>query len=126
MASVSIVILNFNGRNYLEKFLPSVTQHSKEHEIVVADNNSSDDSIDFLENSYPDIRLISFSENYGFCQGYNRALDQLDSDIFILLNSDIEVTKDWIDPILKLFDEDEKVAAVQPKLLDFNHKNKFE
>ena len=126
MASVSIVILNFNGRNYLEKFLPSVTQHSKEHEIVVADNNSSDDSIDFLKNSYPDIRLISFSENYGFCQGYNRALDQLDSDIFILLNSDIEVTKDWIDPILKLFDEDEKVAAVQPKLLDFNHKNKFE
>jgi len=126
MASVSIVILNFNGRNYLEKFLPSVTQHSKEHEIVVADNNSSDGSIDFLKNSYPDIRLISFSENYGFCQGYNRALDQLDSDIFILLNSDIEVTKDWIDPILKLFDEDEKVAAVQPKLLDFNHKNKFE
>ena len=126
MASVSIVILNFNGRNYLEKFLPSVTQHSKEHEIVVADNNSSDGSIDFLKNSYPDIRLISFSENYGFCQGYNKALDQLDSDIFILLNSDIEVTKDWIDPILKLFDEDEKVAAVQPKLLDFNHKNKFE
>ena len=126
MASVSIVILNFNGRDYLEQFLPSVIKHSKGYEIIVADNNSSDGSIDFLRNSFPDIRLISFPENYGFCGGYNMALNQLDSDFFVLLNSDIEVTENWVEPILKLFDEDEKIAAVQPKLLDFNFKDKFE
>lgn len=126
MTSVSIVILNFNGRNYLEKFLPSVTKQSKGYEIVVADNNSSDDSIDFLKKSFPDIRRIPFSENYGYCGGYNRALDQLDSDIYVLLNSDIEVTENWIKPIVNLFDEDEKIAAVQPKLLDFNYKDRFE
>lgn len=126
MASVSIVILNFNGRHFLEKFLPSVVKHSDGYEIVVADNNSSDGSVDFLKESFPQLKLITFPENYGFCGGYNRALEQLNSDLFILLNSDIEVTENWIEPVIKLFENDDKIAAVQPKLLDFQFKDKFE
>ena len=126
MTSVSIVILNFNGRHFLEKFLPSVIKQSNGYEIVIADNNSSDGSVDFLKNSFPQVKLITFSENYGFCGGYNRALKQLSSDLFVLLNSDIEVTENWIEPVVKLFEEDNKIAAVQPKLLDFNCKDKFE
>lgn len=126
MASVSIVILNFNGRHYLEKFLPSIIKHSKGYEIVVADNNSSDGSVGFLKHSFPKIRCITFSENYGFSGGYNRAVDQLNSDFFVILNSDIEVTENWIEPVLNLFDKDELIAAVQPKLLDYNCKDKFE
>ena len=126
MQSVSIVILNFNGWHFLEKFLTSVINHSDGHEIVVADNNSSDGSVDFMKSSFPQVKLITFSENYGFCGGYNRALKQLSSDLFVLLNSDIEVTKNWIEPIIKLFGKDDKIAAVQPKLLDFNCKDKFE
>lgn len=126
MATVSIVILNFNGRNFLEKFLPSIIKYSTGHEIVVADNNSSDGSISFLEQSFPEVRLIVFSENYGFCGGYNRALDQLDSDFFVIINSDVEVTENWIDPVIQLFEHDEKIAAIQPKILDYNFKDKFE
>lgn len=126
MATVSIVILNFNGRNFLEKFLPSIVKYSKGHEIVVADNNSSDDSINFLEQSFPEIRLIILPENYGFCGGYNRALDQIDSDYFVIINSDVEVTENWINPVLELFEHDEKIAAIQPKLLNYHFKDKFE
>ena len=126
MASVSIVILNFNGRHFLEKFLPSVIQYSKGYDIVIADNNSSDGSIDFLKEHYPEIRLLLFSENYGFSGGYNKALAHLSSDYFIILNSDIEVTNNWIPPLLSLFAKDDKIAAVQPKLMDFQHKDKFE
>lgn len=126
MASVIIVILNYNGRHFLEKFLPYVILHSAGYEIVVADNNSSDDSIDFLSKNFPEINCLSFTENYGFCGGYNKALEQLNADYFVLLNSDIEVTPNWIQPIVALFEQDEKIAAVQPKLLDYNHKNKFE
>ncbi len=126
MTSVSIVILNYNGQHFLEKFLPTIIEHSKGHQIVIADNNSSDGSIDFIMNSYPEILLISFTKNYGFCGGYNRALKQLNTDIFVIINSDIEVTKNWITPVLQLFDKDDKIAAVQPKLLDFNFRNKFE
>lgn len=126
MATISIVILNFNGRNFLEKFLPSIIKYSQGHEIVVADNNSSDESLSLLEQSFPEIRLIVFPENYGFCGGYNRALDQIDSDFFIIINSDVEVTKNWIDPVIQLFEKDEKIAAIQPKLLDYNFKDKFE
>jgi GT2 family glycosyltransferase len=126
MAKVSIVILNFNGRHFLEKFLPSIIKYSEGHEIVVADNNSSDDSISLLENSFPEIRLIVLDENYGFCGGYNRALAQLNSDFFVIINSDVEVTENWINPVLELFQHDKKIAAIQPKLLDYNFKDKFE
>ncbi len=126
MATVSVVILNYNGRDFLEKFLPSVIQHSKGHEIVVADNNSSDESVSFLRQNYPEIHLIIFRENHGFCGGYNRALEQLTADYFVLLNSDIEVTENWIGPIIELFENDEQIAAIQPKLLDYNDRSKFE
>lgn len=126
MTKVSIVILNFNGAYFLQKFLPTVIKYSKGHEIVVADNNSSDDSLKLLENSFPEIRTILFSENHGFCGGYNKALAQINCDYFVLLNSDIEVTPNWIEPIISLFEKDEKIAAIQPKLLDYNCKTKFE
>ena len=126
MPSVSIVILNYNGRHFLEKFLPTVIKYSAECEIVVADNNSSDGSLDLLNSSFPEIKIITFNQNHGFCEGYNRALAQLTSEYFILLNSDIEVTENWIEPIIALFETDEKIAAVQPKLLDYNAKDKFE
>lgn len=126
MAKVSIVILNFNGRDFLEKFLPLIIKYSEGHEIVVADNNSSDDSVILLKASFPAIRLILLPENYGFCGGYNRALDQLDSEYFAIINSDVEVSENWIDPVITLFEQDEKIAAIQPKLLDYNIKDKFE
>ncbi len=105
MTLVSIVILNWNGRKYLEKFLPSVLEHSQVEgvEIVVADNNSTDDSIQFMESTHPSVRLISLDENYGFTGGYNRALEQLDSKYFLLLNSDVEVTARWLDPLIDLW-----------------------
>ena len=126
MISVAIVILNFNGKQYLEKFLPIVIRHSPDCDIIVADNHSEDDSISFLRRELPRVKLIEFDKNYGFCGGYNRALLQLDADIFILLNSDIEVTEGWIKPIISMFEGDESIAAIQPKLLDYHEKNKFE
>jgi GT2 family glycosyltransferase len=126
MATVSIVILNFNGKHFLEKFLPGVIQFSPGHEIVVADNHSTDESLNFLSATFPEVRIIAFGENLGFCQGYNMALQQITSDIFVILNSDIEVTEGWLDPILGLLKSDPKIAAVQPKLLDYQKRNKFE
>lgn len=126
MARISIVILNFNGRPFLEKFLPTIIEYSPKCEIVVADNHSTDNSLDFLYKTHPEIRILEFRENYGYCGGYNRALAQLDSDFFIILNSDVEVTENWIEPIISVFERDEKIAAIQPKLLDYKHKDKFE
>jgi len=126
MATVSIVILNYNGRHFLEKFLPSVIAYSPGHEVVVADNHSLDDSVAFLSAAFPQIRIILFQENLGFCQGYNLALQQVVSDYFVILNSDIEVTEGWLDPILEILNSDPKIAAVQPKLLDYQKRDNFE
>lgn len=126
MAKTAVVILNFNGVRYLEQFLPSVTQFSKEAEIIVADNASTDDSISFLKSNYPSLRLIQFDQNLGFTGGYNEALDQLDHEYCVLLNSDIEVTPNWINPIIDYMDHHRDVAACQPKILDFNQRTKFE
>jgi len=126
MATVSIVILNFNGKHFLEKFLPGVIQFSPGHAVVVADNNSSDGSVEFLRATFPQVRIIEFNENMGFCQGYNMALRQISSDFYVILNSDIEVTEGWLDPILELFITDPQIAAVQPKLLDYQKRDKFE
>ena len=100
MATVSIVILNFNGKHFLKKFLSGVIQFSPGHAVVVADNNSSDGSVEFLRATFPQVRIIEFNENMGFCQGYNMALRQISSDFYVILNSDIEVTEGWLDPIL--------------------------
>lgn len=124
---VAIVILNWNGRNYLEKFLPSVlaTDYSN-YEVIVADNGSKDDSVSFIKNNFPKIRIIELEKNYGFAKGYNLALKKIEADYYALINSDIEAQKDWLKPIISLLEQDELNAACQPKLLSYNDRNFFE
>jgi GT2 family glycosyltransferase len=123
---VAVVILNFNGKQFLEQFLPSVTKFSAEHKVIVADNNSSDDSIPFLKSNYPSVQIIQNPSNSGFAQGYNDALKHVDAEYFVLLNSDVEVTENWIANVITLLDSDGSIAACQPKILDFNHRTRFE
>lgn len=124
---VSIVILNWNGRSYLEQFLPSVLSSTyTNYEVVVVDNASSDDSVSFLQNKYPLVRIISLPENYGFSKGYNEALKQVSADYYVLLNSDVEVEKGWIEPAIALMQSGKNIAACQPKLLQFHNKQVFE
>lgn len=122
---IAIVILNWNGRNLLEKFLPSVVQYSPQADIYVADNASSDDSVAFVEKNYPSVRLIKLPTNSGYAKGYNQALRQISAEVFCLLNSDVEVTERWLAPIQKLFSQPE-IGALQPKILDYNHPERFE
>ena len=124
---VAIVILNWNGRNYLEKFLPSVlaTTYSN-FEIIIAENNSDDDSLTFLEETYPFLRIIRLQENYGFAKGYNEALKQVEADYYVILNSDVEVTPGWLQPMVSLLEADKMIAACQPKLLSYREKDFFE
>jgi len=128
MSRISVVILNWNGRNFLEKFLPSVVQYSSIPgvEVVVADNGSTDDSINLLETQFPNVRVIKFSENHGFAEGYNKALQQTESEYYILLNSDIEVTESWIEPIIELLDSDDSIVACMPKIKDYNNRTSLE
>ncbi len=124
---VAIVILNWNGKQFLEKFLPSVvgTLYSN-RKIIVADNASTDDSIPFVQQHYPEIEIIINNSNEGFAKGYNSAFKQVEADYYVLLNSDVEVTPNWIAPIIDLMELDKKIAACQPKLLAYNNKNMFE
>ncbi|BDD03215.1 glycosyltransferase family 2 protein [Aureibacter tunicatorum] len=126
MTKAAIIILNFNGKHFLEKFLPSVMEHSGIAEVIVADNKSTDHSVQFLQNSYPEIRIIQNPVNGGFAKGYNDALKEVESKYYILLNSDVEVSEKWIEPILKLMDSDEQIAACQPKILSFKNKSHLE
>jgi GT2 family glycosyltransferase len=123
---LAIVILNWNGKKLLEQFLPSVIQYSEEADIYVADNASTDNSIAFLKSKYPNISIIQNKENGGYAKGYNEALKQVKADVFCLLNSDVEVTKNWLQPIIETFQNNKNTAIVQPKILDFNKKNYFE
>lgn len=123
---VAVVILNFNGKSFLEKFLPKVLEHSAGHKIYVADNASTDDSVSFLKNNFPQVTIIINVENSGYAKGYNTALKQIDADYYVLLNSDVEVTRNWIEPVIDLMQKDLKIAACQPKLLDFNNREVFE
>jgi GT2 family glycosyltransferase len=126
-AKVSVVILNFNGRKYLEQFLPSVLASTYSPiEVVVADNASTDDSLEFLNRHYPQVRQVLLIRNYGFAGGYNQALKQIESDYYVLLNSDVEVTPGWIEPVIRLMDEDRSIGACQPKILSYNQKDHFE
>jgi GT2 family glycosyltransferase len=127
LPSVAIVILNWNGRNFLEKFLPSVVASTyKNLQIVVADNASADDSVTFIKEHYPQIRLVVNYRNYGFAEGYNKALEQVSADYYVLLNSDVEVKSDWIEPVIELMESDALIAACQPKILSYNNKDMFE
>lgn len=125
---VAIVILNWNGREFLEKFLPSVIENSpgSNRKIVIVDNNSSDNSIDFIRVTYPKIEIISFNKNHGFARGYALALPQIESKYYVLLNSDVEVTPGWLDPLEKLLDSDSEIAAVMPKMLSYSKRELFE
>jgi len=124
--STAVVILNWNGRSLLEKFLPSVIRFSEGANIYVADNASTDDSLVFVQQNFPQVKIIQNKENGGFAKGYNDALSHLSEDIFVLLNSDVEVTENWLKPIIEIFKNESKTAAVQPKILDFKRKNYFE
>ena len=127
LPSVAIVILNWNGKQFLEQFLPSVVNSSYGNkEVIVADNASNDDSISFLENHYPEVRILRNEKNDGFAGGYNWAMQHIDAEIAVLLNSDVEVTSGWIEPVVDLFNQNPSVAAVQPKILDYNKKDHFE
>ncbi|MFK7807986.1 MAG: bifunctional riboflavin kinase/FAD synthetase [Saprospiraceae bacterium] len=128
LASVGIVILNYNGRKWLEQFLPSVLATSYSNTtIYVADNGSTDDSLSFLSKNYPTVQTIVMTENHGFAGGYNNALAQIENeDYFVLLNSDVEVTPQWIDPIIHLMEKDQQIAACQPKILSYKNKAMFE
>lgn len=126
MLKIAVVILNWNGEALLEEFLPSVTAFSKEADIYVADNASTDNSIAFLEKQYPEIRIIRNTSNGGYAKGYNDALPQIKADIYCLLNSDVAVTKDWLLPIIKEFAENPKAAIIQPKILNYKNKTHFE
>jgi hypothetical protein len=126
MTNVAIVILNFNGKNFLEQFLPSVIQFSKDARIIVADNGSTDASAGLVEEKFPQIQLIQLPENKGFCGGYNDILKKIEATYYVLLNSDVEVTEGWLTPLIKLFEKDASIAAAQPKILSFKDKNKFE
>src|SRR5205085_8187947 len=121
------VILNWNGRKYLEQFLSSVIATSYPNiEIIVVDNGSVDDSVSFLEKKFPAIRVISLISNYGFAKGYNEALKQVEADYYMILNSDVEVEKGWLQPMVDLLGSDKEIAACQPKLLEYKNKKVFE
>lgn len=123
---VVIAILNYNGVSWLAKFLPDVIKHSPEGEVVIIDNASTDSSVDFLSTNFPSLRVITNEENCGFAGGYNEGLKQIQSDVYVLLNSDIQVSENWIPPILKVLRSDEKTVAAQPKILSYDHPEKFE
>lgn len=125
---IAIIILNWNGKDLLSKFLPSIIKYSKPEncDIYVADNGSTDKSIDLLNTSFPSVTIIKNEANYGFTKGYNMALKKVDADIFALVNSDIEVTKDWLTPIINSFEADVNTAIVQPKIVAFKDKTVFE
>ena len=123
---LAIAILNWNGKKWLEKFLPIVVQHSPEADIYIIDNASVDDSITFVENNFPSVRVIQNSKNEGFAAGYNSGLKNIDAEIYCLLNSDVEVTQNWIPPMIALFDSDQSIAAAQPKILSYHNRNFFE
>ncbi|ULQ56927.1 glycosyltransferase family 2 protein [Flavihumibacter rivuli] len=124
---VAIVILNWNGKKHLEQFLPSVTATTYANaQVVVADNASTDDSIAFLAQRYPDIRVIRLDKNYGFAKGYNEALKQVKADYYVLLNSDVEVEASWLEPVIGMMQSDREIGACQPKIRMYADKSSFE
>lgn len=124
---VAVVILNWNGKSFLEQFLPVVIQHTTHPDIgiYVADNGSTDDSVSYL-NRFTKVKTIVFDRNFGFAEGYNRALQQIEAEYYVLLNSDVEVTPDWVFPIIECLDNDNSIGAVMPKIKSYKDRNKFE
>ncbi|MCK0159678.1 glycosyltransferase family 2 protein [Allomuricauda sp. F6463D] len=123
---IAVVILNWNGETLLERFLPSVTKYSKGAEVFVVDNASTDGSVSFVKQNYPNIGIVQNSLNGGFAKGYNDGLKHIDADVFCLLNSDVEVAPNWLEPIKETFETLPHVSIIQPKILDLNQKDHFE
>ena len=128
MIKTAVVILNWNGIQFLRDFLSSVVSYSQNEttEIIVADNGSTDDSIRYIKENFPEVRLILFDKNYGFTGGYNKALQQIDAEYFVLLNSDVEVTENWIEPIISMMDADSSIAAAMPKIISYTDRGNYE
>jgi GT2 family glycosyltransferase len=128
MKKVTVLILNYNGQKHLETFLPSVIKNTPLHlaEIVIADNASTDNSVEWLNQTYPSLKIIQLRKNYGFAEGYNVSIGRVETPYVLLLNSDVEVTPNWIQPMLHFMEENQKVIAVQPKILGYKDKTKFE
>jgi len=126
MARVAVLILNYNGEQHLKKFLPSLIANSLGCEVIVGDNDSTDNSLELLENDFPEIRIIKLDKNYGYAGGYNKLIEQLDNEYIALVNSDIEATQGWITPLVSILDSNTNVAAVQPKIRSYNNREKFE
>ena len=125
-SSVAVVILNWNGKKHLETYLPSVVKYSKNAIIYLADNCSSDDSVEFVQAKFPEIKIIQNKENGGFALGYNQALQGVKEDYYILLNSDVEVTEDWIEPVISFLEKTDNAVIAQPKIKSYLEKEKFE
>jgi GT2 family glycosyltransferase len=126
LKQVAVIILNYNGSGFLKQFLPGVIKNSLEADIYVIDNASTDDSINILKSLFKEVKIILLDKNYGFTGGYNKGTANILNPYWILLNSDIEVSPNWIRPILNTLQSEESIAVVQPKILDFNKKNYFE
>lgn len=126
MKRTKIVILNWNGRKHLERFLPTLVENTPEAEIVIADNGSTDDSLLFVKDRFPQVAIITMERNFGFAEGYNRALKQVEADYFLLLNSDVDVPAGWIAPLIETLDTHPEVAAVSPKIRSFAEPERFE
>jgi len=127
LAKVSVVIINYNGRKYLEQFLPSVLASTYSNmELIIADNASTDDSLNFVRNTYPSVRIIELKRNHGYAGGYNEALKEVLSDYYVLLNTDVEVTPGWIEPVIELMEKDQQIGACQPKILSYEKRDQFE
>lgn len=127
MPTTAVVILNWNGKHMLERFLPSVTAYTTgDSFVVIADNGSTDDSIEFLHEHYPALRIIQLDKNYGFAEGYNRALAQVDADYYVLLNDDVEVTPNWVAPVVDQMQQNPSTAICQPKLRMYDQRDTFE
>jgi GT2 family glycosyltransferase len=127
MTHTAIVILNWNGKHHLQRFLPTIAEHTPEWaEIFVADNGSTDGSAEYVKEHFSSINIIQLDRNYGFAGGYNRALAQIEADYYILLNSDVETTQGWVEPLVEMLDKNPNIAAVAPKILSLNERDKFE
>ncbi len=127
MLKLAIVILNWNGERYLRQFLPTLLRNIPDYaEVIIADNASSDGSLAFLREEYPQIRVIVHPQNGGFSKGYNDAFQQIEAEYYCLLNSDIEVPEHWVEPVMELFESDDNIAAIQPKIIAYHDRTKFE
>ena len=126
VAKVAVIILNYNGVLFLKQFLPGVIKNSVGSEIWVADNASTDDSMQYLREYHPDVNRIELEENTGYAGGYFEALERIKAEYYVLLNSDVEVSDNWVQPIIKLMDNDESIAACQPKIKSYSDKSLFE